>query len=592
MEKQKRLRFWKSKFWFLAGSLAVLCTVLPYFLLGEDSIFAVTDQLDGEMIAYILQARHLFQKGGFAEFMNGASKTALTVPAPFAVLLFLSGHYCGALITMAVTGKLCGFVGMYLLVREITERREIAAAAGFLYSCIPFLPVYGLAEFGLPLLIWSAWQLKKGRHLIFVYCYTAVYALSSSLVLVGFAVLGVGLLWILWALIRVRREKADRAGVWRVSMAWVLMLILYIVENIGLFAQLFGSDPDSVTHKSAYVHSSAGPFWNVFLENLLKGDQHSQGYQLLLQVSTAAAFVVGVFFLKGRKKDASGPVERKIRCFLRVIACCFAWNLFFASTAAVWRTSIGVEFRSRLSFLGTFQLNRLLWLAPCLWYVAAACGMAVFWEMCLVKKRYCIILLFTWALWMTTALWMLWAGDFKLNLQKLRNPDYGMLSYRDYYALGVMEQVRDYLDQYTGQDVSEYRVVSLGIDPVAALYHGFYCLDGYSNNYSLEYKKSFRRIIAPELDKSDYLKQYFDDWGNRCYLFSSEVPGYFTIEKYTSYFLNYEIDKEALYEMGGRYILSAVYIANAKEQGLILLNETPIEAAGSYYLIYIYEVEH
>ena len=45
-----------------------------------------------------------------------------------------------------------------------------------------------------------------------------------------------------------------------------------------------------------------------------------------------------------------------------------------------------------------------------------------------------------------TALWSLYSGEFKLNLQKLKNPGYEMLSYRDYYAIGVMEQVRDFLN--------------------------------------------------------------------------------------------------------------------------------------------------
>ena len=133
-------------------------------------------------------------------------------------------------------------------------------------------------------------------------------------------------------------------------------------------------------------------------------------------------------------------------------------------------------------------------------------------------------------------------SNLKPNVQKLRSPDYGLLSFRDYYAIGVMEQVEAYLLEQTGQKPEDYRVVSLGIDPAAALYQGFYCLDGYSNNYSLEYKHSFRRIIAPELEKSQYLQEYFDDWGNRLYLFSAECPGYYTIEKNGFYFQDYALD--------------------------------------------------
>ena len=105
-----------------------------------------------------------------------------------------------------------------------------------------------------------------------------------------------------------------------------------------------------------------------------------------------------------------------------------------------------------------------------------------------------------------------------------------------------MDQAKEYLDEVSWLDVSQYRVVSLGIDPAAAYYQGFYCLDGYLNNYSLDYKDKFRKIIQPELDKSEYLADYYDDRGNRCYLYSAEIPGYYTIEKNGFYFQNYELN--------------------------------------------------
>ena len=75
--------------WFLLGALAVLAMGIPYLILGKDAIFVYHDQLDGEVIAYLLQARHLWDGSGILpEFMNGASRTALTMPAPACVLLY------------------------------------------------------------------------------------------------------------------------------------------------------------------------------------------------------------------------------------------------------------------------------------------------------------------------------------------------------------------------------------------------------------------------------------------------------------------------------------------------------------------------
>ena len=59
---------------------------------------------------------------------------------------------------------------------------------------------------------------------------------------------------------------------------------------------------------------------------------------------------------------------------------------------------------------------------------------------------------------------------------------------RNLYSEDLMETISERI----GKDMSTYRVVHIGISPVAALMHGFYTIDGYSNNYPLEYKKAFR----------------------------------------------------------------------------------------------------
>ncbi|MCI9141457.1 MAG: hypothetical protein HFH87_02405 [Lachnospiraceae bacterium] len=583
--------------WFCAGIVAVTCSMIPNFILGEDSIFTAHDQLDGEMIAYILQARNLFGGAWLPEFMGGMWKTALTMPAPACVLLFLGGNYFAALTAMQFAGRLAGFVGMYLLARKMTGTRWIAAAAGLLYAFLPFLPVYGLSQYGIPLLFWCVLEIREKKHLFFCYGYIVVFALNSSLVLVGFGLLGMGGLQLLWEL---RGRTGTEKGKWlRLLWAWVLLLGVYIAENVRLLAQLLGLGNGSISHKTEYV-LGVKSFGEAFLRNLLKGGQHSEGYQglLITVVLTAVSFCTLSFLLIGKGGLLPGETEHRARLAgnLKCMGACLGWNVLWAMLAAFWTSSVGVAVRSSMGTLGAFQLDRVLWISPCLWYLAAASGaeiLLVFWKGSRGSRiRYfpgiCMIIVSLVA--GMTGVGILLAGDVKSNFQKLRNPDYPLLSYRDYYAIGVMEQVRDFLEEETGKSQEEYRVVSLGIDPAAALYHGFYCLDGYSNNYSLEYKHRFRRIIAPELDKNDYIRAYFDEWGNRCYLFSAECPGYYTIEKNGFYFQQYQPDTEALRKMGCDYLLSAACIQNASEEGLRLMNEIPFETENSYYHIYVYEI--
>ncbi len=570
----------RNRIWFWAGILAVLASVLPVVLLGQDAIFPYHDQLDGEVIAYCLQARHLFQGGTLPEFMNGASKTALTMPAPACVLLFMTQDACFGLTVMLVAGRLTGYVGMALLAGEVTKDYKAAVLTGVLFAWLPFLPVYGLSQFGIPLLFWGALQLRKGRHTVGVYLYTLLFGLTSSLVLVGFGLLGMGVLLLVWCAWR------ERESLRRSLCAWLLLFAVYVAENLRLLTELFGSGKGAASHKEEYALTAA-PFRDTLIQYLTKGGQHSEDYHLLLSAFALAAGLLG--FFRGTKKTAG---------LQRAIAVCLGWNIFFALTSALWNSTPGVFLRGRLSALGAFQLDRLLWIAPCFWYLLFACGLSLCRESCvgenagkgirMAGKTLAGVLTLA---ALVTGGRMLLDGDVKLNVQKLRNPDYGIMSFREYYALGVMEQVETYLRETTGQEKEEYRVVSLGIDPAAALYAGFYCLDGYSNNYSLEYKHAFREVLEPELERNEYLRAYFDEWGNRCYLFSSECPGYYTIEKGGFYFQDYRLNTGALARLGADYLFAAAYIENAQEQGLQLMREEPFETQESYYRIYVYRVK-
>lgn len=586
MKQHRTAAGMKNKIWFLCGMLAVLVMGIPYLLLGEDAAFIYHDQLDGELIAYILQARHLFQGNTLPEFLGGGmSKTALTMPAPACVLLFLGNRPYLALAAMQLAGSLCGYAGMFLLVRKAADKCWCAAMTGVLYAYLTFLPVYGLSQYGLPLLLWFVWEIREGRRWKSAWCYGAVFALCSSLALVGFGVLGCLSVWCLW--MYVNRAK-ENEGAWkRTAILTVSMLVIYLAENLSLLAQLFGAGESYVSHKAEYVlHESefTDGFWQAFLY----GGQHSGDFHVYFLPFIGIVLVLGILCGDWRRDWGREPVQR-----LLLIFCA---NTGIAVTAALWESGAGILLRSRLSVLGAFQLNRLLWLSPCLWYLALGGAAALAVEQVRHRNKgrllyglvVCGLMV---VLTGRTGFGVLQQSMLKTNVRKLWNPGYKIISFRDYYAIGVLEQVEEYIRETTGQTQEEYRVVSLGIDPAAALYHGFYCLDGYSNNYDLEYKHAFRRILQPELAKSQYLTDYFDDWGNRCYLFSSEAAAYYTIQKGGFYFQNYEIDVQALKEMGGTYLISAAYIANAQEQGLLLLQEDGFETQDSYYRIFLYEVE-
>ena len=85
------------------------------------------------------------------------------------------------------------------------------------------------------------------------------------------------------------------------------------------------------------------------------------------------------------------------------------------------------------------------------------------------------------------------------------------------------EELFSQITEYIKKPKQEYAVACIGLYPAVAQYNGFYCIDGYWNAYPLEYKHEFRKIIESELEKDNDLKNYYDHWGSRCYIFSSEL---------------------------------------------------------------------
>ena len=183
-------------------------------------------------------------------------------------------------------------------------------------------------------------------------------------------------------------------------------------------------------------------------------------------------------------------MQWKIMCILVVAAFVIAVLCGFYNCEPV------VSLRRQIGGVAVWlQLDRIYWLYPALWY--AVLGLCLEWLWQLRKWLFWSIGI---VCYLATALTVLLAGNWKDNVKKALNQDTAGISWQDFYAEDVFSQVEDYLYETTGLEKGKYRVVSLGICPAAALYNGFYCLDGYSNNYPVEYKHAFRQIIEPELN--------------------------------------------------------------------------------------------
>jgi len=560
---------------YVCGLIIIILSLIPSFILGENSIVYYHDQLDGELIAYIYQAKYLFSgQNIIPEFMNGAGKSALVAPAPLAVFLFRIFPPFTSYMILLIMGQFCAYTGMFQLIRATLQNHYVALITALLFAFLPFLPVYGLSQYGIPMLLYCFLMLCKKKPCILPLLYIALYTAMSSPVLIGFVWILIVFLLLLYFLCtkKVHQQKP-------LLLSFVMMLGIYIATNLSLISQLVGIGSSYESHKAEYTLTPL-PLFTQWLSYLTNNTSHATDYHGHILIAVLGTMLLGLLFYKKLQSETGKLLKYLIILFVFTCSICFS--------AALWETSFIIGIREHFGALKSFQFSRVLWLTPTLWYSMLALCFTIF----LKEKSYLRLpqLAISFVVLAMVGIACLKGSFVKPNLQELLQKDMKQLSWSDYLALGVMNQVEDYLLNETGQSIKDYTVVSLGIDPSAALYHGFYCIDGYSNNYDLAHKHAFRNVIAPELNKNDYLKSSFDGWGNRCYLFSSEIPGYYNIEKNSFWYNQLELNTQALKNLGCNYILSAAYIVNAEDLHLNLLREEPFNTETSYYQIFLYEI--
>ncbi len=574
----------KNKCYIAAGLFLSCLFMVPYILLGGGSIIPYHDQLDGELFSYILTAKYLFTDIRiYPEIMNGLPATGAIPPAPLFVLFYVFLKPFSAFMLSQWFIYIIGFLGMYLLLQKLTGQEFISFGIAVIFMLLPFYPVYGLCIPGQPLLIYTVSVLfdkecdKSVGTNAFMYLLIIFYGATSSLVLVGFACLFLlGLFALYQSLKALRSQKRVPLSPW---YSLTVLLFTYLFTNLGLLKQTLFPETAYISHKTELV-LSAQNVRDSFLNSFTKGVSYAESYHTILFLLIAICFLLFLYSLFAQKTKPI-PIEQSSLLFKAVwigtliLGICFFYAFYHSGLITDLRNSSD-------GILKTFNLDRVCWLLPTAWCTLAALLLSYVAKMIKALPRYCftLIILFVWGAT------VLLHSSLRPNLSKLlKGGDYYALDWDSFFAEDIYSQI----DTAIGRPKDSYHVLSIGIYPAAAAYNGFYCLDGYSNNYPLEYKHSFRQIMEGELQKNEYIQAYFDNWGNRCYITTAEQNNYYTFEKkWDTVIYDLDLNTEKLAEMDCQYIFSAAYLMNAEEMGLSLLQDAPFETDDSWYHIYVY----
>lgn len=556
---------------FMKLTIAVIAIVaiimlLPYLILGDNCYIRLHDTLEGEWIWLQLMAQSHTSFGIYSwvrvpQVMQGIPRNVMPTGLSVNMLLVIWLGMYRAYIVSGILIRIIGFIGMVLVLRDYfvkdPQDRYIIYLCALTFVVLPVYIPFGLTVLGQPLLFWAFLNLQDRIRIGLSYAIIILFPFYSSMVwlVVPFEVLLAVAVWYFY-----QREQISV----HLVAGGVLLVVGYILVNLPMLS-LSVLNPDFISHRLAY---------NLYMlekPNLLQsiGEFAVLFFFSHYHVATFAPIIIMIAMGLTLHRRATLPTI----LFWAIIAICFVQAFYSFGEYALM---------NKFAFLKSFRFNRFSILLPLIWVLSFALALQT---MNRTRALRWLVLPFL----LIQLIIALYGNDEVLHDYRTMLGHQKFPTFKNYMAVNQFDSIKAYIHE----PVDSYAVVSLGISPSIAWYNGMYTLDGLLSIYDLRYKTYFRRIIAGEVDKSPDLQQYFDGWGNRCYVFSSEL-GIKNRDINCSKFdhrsiSHFTFDTGAFRDMGGKYILSGVEIRNAEDIGLHL--EKLFVDKDSWWSIYLYSVK-
>ena len=311
----------------IVGLICVILLYLPIIILNKDALYIVHDQLDGEVLTYILGAQNLNQNI-FPNLFDGALKTALTPASPASLIFYRLFSPVVAFITNYVFVALVSYLGMFMCLNRCGLKGYWGIILAVMYSILPFYSVYGLSVMGQPLLLYAFLLLYEKRKIVAAYCFIVLFGVFSSLVLVGYAdiLILIGLTCLLWI--------KKHTGKLQFTIGVFLLILIYLITNYQLIGQILFNNVSEISHKTEMIAQST-PFLQNFMEMFVNGHYHAVSRHTVI---LAAVIIIMLFILY--KRIFHLP-KRFYQSLVSILGAC----LMIALIYAFWKSPSVVEIR-------------------------------------------------------------------------------------------------------------------------------------------------------------------------------------------------------------------------------------------------------
>jgi hypothetical protein len=553
----------KEKKSLVIAAIILIIFLAPPFILGDNSHIRVHDNMDSNIAWYkvLNESGQLFGSinSTIPQIINGLPRNAFGTEFSGIQWLYEAFSPVVAYAFSQAIIRIFAFIGMYLLLRrhfvKDADAYPIRVGVSLAFALTPVWPSGMLSTLGQPLALWAFLTIRERKATWREWLTIALLPFYSSFVLgFFFFLVAMGLLWLRDLLVK-RDWNLKFLG----SIGFMTAVYLAIEYRL-VYSLVFPTEP---TSRDEFVSSTLS-FWHSVR---LAGKNYLLGHTHVMTLHTLVIVPLSFVVLWKLFKEKSWKIEKR---FVYI----FVFNIVLSVWYAFWFYKGWQPLKERISLLNTFNFARFHFLRPLIIYMMFAVGSYFLWKFGRNWREFVKVCLIV-----------------QIIVLAACNPEIyyrvaGTPSFKQFYAVQEFKQISDYI----GKPKSSYRVASIGIHPAIAQYNGFYTIDTYNNFYPLSYKHQFRKIIAKELDKNNAIKDYFDTWGGRCYIFVAELGKKYDFRKDSKKKIHHlQLNMNAFKKLGGKYILSAVPILNAEEDGLHFLKSFDDQDAA--WKIYLYEAK-
>lgn len=558
------MKFYSIRYLDFFAFVVILLFLSPYFILQQQVHVTIWDNLDSEISWFKILAesgKNWSTDDVIPNIFNGLTRLSYQSNLNFYHLLFYIGPFFAFVVNKVLT-VIVAFIGMKMFLSRYvfgSKSNFMCYGVALCFAFLPFWPSTSLSIASLPLAFYVFLDIRRGSNSILSWLVIFLLPFFTDFTRVYlFFIIVIGCIWLFDLF---KKKKLN----FRFFLAIFLLFLLFLLVEYRLI--IYALDQPFQSHRNQFKRSTINFFG--FLKKSAVHFVIGQGHvktlhtYVILPVTGVVAF--GLFFKKSKFRKLF-----YINLITLILFSLIYGLFYYGPFAAIYNSS--------LNPLRALQINRFFWLNPFLWYLLFAMGLVI-----IQKKwsslRYFLILIILSQLFVI----FLKSPQFK-TLYKFEDET---LTYQEFFSESLFYEVKSSIPE----EKSEFKTLSLGIHPAIAQYNGFFTLDGYIGNYPLSYKHEFREIIKEELNQSKELKDYYDDWGSRVYLFSSELGRNFKITKNSpiGQVNNLNLDYTKIKDMGGLYIFSAVEIKNYKQNSLNLIDV--FESETSPWRIFLYKIK-